>query len=194
MAEYQGDGQGEKSLAHVVEMPCGAPKAAAQDLAVAGLDVLGLNEPEKLAVGPSLEGVFLQVGAARDTPAEQEQRGRADEPEIRPCAREAGVRIGGHAPQGQDEQPPVDDEPSPEHLEAQVLVDQVIGVELNPLEDEVVENVECEESRVQEDAGIGVFAETFVVPRGSGQGIDRKHRAADDVEVHLDVEAVAEER
>ena len=108
--------------------------------------------------------------------------------------REPRVRVGGHAPQREDEHPPVDHEAAPEQLEADVLVDQVVGVELDALEDEVVEHVEREERRIEENAGVRVRAEALVVVRGAREGVQREHRPADDVEVHLHVEAVAEER
>ena len=170
------------------------PQATAQNLAVAGLDVLGLDEPEKPAVGPSLECVFLQVGTARDTPPEQKQRSCSDEPDIRPCRRESGSRVDGHAPQREDEQPPVDHEPAPEQLEAETLMDQIVGIKLDALKDKVVQYVECKERRIQENAWIGVLAKEFVVVRGPGQGVQCQHRPADDIEIHLYVEAVVEER
>ena len=46
-------------------------------------------------------------------------------------------------------------------------MDQVEGVQLGTLEDEVVEHIECEERRVQEHARIGVFAEALVVVNSS---------------------------
>ena len=154
VAEDQGNRQGKEPLAQVVEVAGDTPETTAQDLAVTGLDVLGFDQPEELAVGPPLEGVFLQVGAARDAPPEQEQRSRSDEPDIRPCRRESGVRLSGHAPQREDEQPPVDHEATPEQLEAEILMDQIVGVELDALEDEVVQYVGCEECRIQENAWI----------------------------------------
>ena len=128
MAEYQGDGQGKESFSHVVEVAGGAPQAAAQDPALAGLDVLRRDEAEELAVRPTLEGVFLQVGTARDAPAEQEQGDRTDEPDVCPGRRETRVRVRGHAPQREDEQPAVDHEAAPDQLEADILVYQVVGV------------------------------------------------------------------
>ena len=104
-----------------------APEAAAEDLAVAGLDVLRFDQPKELPVGPPLERVFLQAGAAGDAPPEQEQRGRPGQPHICPCRREPGVRVGGHAPQREGEQPPVDDKAAPKQLAADVLVDQIVG-------------------------------------------------------------------
>ncbi|WP_423926955.1 hypothetical protein [Candidatus Palauibacter sp.] len=73
-------------------------------------------------------------------------------------------------------------------------MDHVIGVELDALEDEVVQDVEREESRIQEDPRVGGCAEKPVVVRGSGEGVQRQHRPADDVQVHLHVEAPVEER
>ena len=73
-------------------------------------------------------------------------------------------------------------------------MDHVVGVELDALEDEVVEDVEGEEPGIQEHAGVRVRAEQPVVVRGSGEGVERQHRPADDVQEHLHVEAVLEER
>ena len=73
-------------------------------------------------------------------------------------------------------------------------MDQIVGVKLDALKDEVVQYVECEERGIQENAWIGVFAEEFVVVHGPGQGVERKHRPTDGIEIHLYVEAVVEER
>ena len=47
---------------------------------------------------------------------------------------------------------------------------------------------------VEVNAGIGVVAEALVVVGGAGEGVEREHSPANDIEVHLDVEAVVEER
>ena len=73
-------------------------------------------------------------------------------------------------------------------------MDHVVGIELDALEDEVVQYVEGKERREQEDARVGVLAEAFVVVGSPRQGVERQHRAADDVEIHLHVEALVEER
>ena len=72
-------------------------------------------------------------------------------------------------------------------------MDHVVRVELDALEDEVVEDVEGEESGVQEDARVRVRAEQSVVVRGAGEGVQRQHRPADDVQEHLHVEVLVEE-
>ena len=73
-------------------------------------------------------------------------------------------------------------------------MDQIVGIELDALKDEVVQYVEREERRIQENARIGVVAKDLVVVRGPGQGVERQHRPTNDVEPHLYVEAVGEER
>ena len=154
----------------------------------------GSTRPRELAVGPSLERVFLQVGAARNAPAEQEQRGRPDQPGIRPCRRKSGVRMRAHAPERENVQPPINDEPAPKQLESQILVDQLEGVQVDSLENEVIEDIKGEEGGVQEHAGVGILAEALVVVNRAGERVDREHRPADTIEVHPYVEAVAEER
>ena len=104
------------------------------------------------------------------------------------------MRVSGHAPQREDEQPPVDHEAAPEQLEAETLMDQIVGIELDALKNKVVQYVECEERRIQENAWIGVLAKEFVVVRGPGQGVQRQHRPTYDIEIHLYIEAVVEER
>ncbi len=73
-------------------------------------------------------------------------------------------------------------------------MDQIVGIELDALKDEVVQDVEGEEGRVEEDAEIGVVAKAVVVVHGPGEGVERQHRPPDDIEIHLDVDAVVEER
>ena len=168
VTERETDRKAGEAFAHVVEVPGGAPEPTAEDLAVAGLNVLGLDDSQELAVGPALKPVLLQVAAARDAPTEEEKKARSDQPHVGPTGRESGVRIRGHTPQGKNVQPAVDDEAAPDQLEAELFVNQVVGVELAALEDEVVKNVEGEERRIEKDAGIEVVAEPFVVPDGSG--------------------------
>ena len=174
-------------------MPGDAPEAAVKDLAVACLDVFWFDDAEELAVRPPFEGVFLHIGAARDGPAKEEEGSGPDEPDVGPCRGETGVGVGRHAPEREDEKPTVDDQAAPEEHEAEPFVDEVVGVELDALEDEVVEDVEGEEGGVKVDARIGVVAEAFVMVGGAGEGVEREHSPANDVEVHLDVEAVIEE-
>ena len=76
-----------------------APEAGVEYLAVAGLDVLGLDDPEELAIRPSLERVFLEICAASNAPSEEEERGGANEPDVGPNGGEAGVRVRGHTPE-----------------------------------------------------------------------------------------------
>ena len=154
---------------------------------------LGSMIPRNLRSGHRLKVYFCKLAPREMPPPEQEQRRRSDEPDVRPGWRESGVRVSGHAPQREDEHPPVDHEATPEQLEADVLVDQIVGIELDALEDEVVHDVEGEKRRIQEDARVGVFAKEFIVVHGPGQGVERQHRPPDDIEIHLDVEAVVEE-
>ena len=53
--------------------------------------------------------------------------------------------------------------PPPDQLEAEVLVDQIVGVQLHPLKDEIVEDVQREERGVDVDARICLLAKEFVV-------------------------------
>ena len=64
---------------------------------------------------------------------------------------------------------------------------------MDALKDEVVQDVGCEERRIQENARIEVCAKAFLVVRGPGQGVDPQHRPTDDVQVHLYVETLVKE-
>ena len=194
VAEEQGDGEGDDHLAHVVEVPRGTPESVAEDLAVAGRDVFRFDEPQEFAVRPALERVLLHGCAARDAPAEPEQRSRAAEQDVGPRRRDFRTRLCRHAPDWQHVQPSPDHESAPEEFEAQFLVEQVVGIELDALEEEVVRDVERHERRKEKNARVGVRAKATVVIRGGGERVERQHRPTDDVEVHLYVEAVVEIR
>ena len=168
-----------------------APEAAAENLAITGFDDLGFDA-QKGAVGPALERVLLHVGATADAPARQVQHRRANQPERPPAPCVARIGVGCHAPHRDDEHPAVDEQAAPEHFEPEALVDDVERVELHSLEDEVVEDVEGEERCEEVRARIGVV-DVVVVPDRAGEGVERQHRAADDVEVHLEIDAVVEE-
>ena len=143
--------------------------------------------PRNLRSGQRLNLYFCML-APREMPhGKQEQRSRSDEPNIRPRRRESGMRVNGHAPQRGDVQPPVDHEGTPEQLEAQLLMDHIVGIEMDALEDKVVQYVECEERRKQENARIGVFAEKPVVVCGPLQSVERQHRPTDDIEGHFGI-------
>ena len=73
-------------------------------------------------------------------------------------------------------------------------MDNIVRVELDALEDEVVHDIVRHERRKEKDARVEVGAKPLVVVRGAGEGVEREHRAADHVEVHLEVNAVLEER
>ena len=60
-------------------------------------------------------------------------------------------------------------------------MDQIVGVKMDPLKDEVVQYEEGREGCVKEDANLGVFAKEFVVVHGSGQGVERQRRPTDDI-------------
>ena len=94
----------------------------------------------------------------------------------------------------QDEDPAVYDDAAPEHLESHPFIDQVVGVELDTLEDEVVKDVEREECCIEEDARVEIAPKLVVVPRRAGHGIERQHGAANDVEIHLDIDAFPKQR
>gem|GEM_PF-7130114 len=193
VAEHQSDRQAKEPLAHVVEVAGRTPKAVAENLAVAGLDVLGLQEPQELAVGPALERVLLHVGATRDAPPEEEHRRSADQPHPPPETLETRVGVNSHTPQRHDIKPAVNDQTTPEQLETDVLMDQVVGVELHPLKHEIVEHIEREKPGIQVDTGIGVVTELPIVPHRTRQAVQREHRPAHNIEIHLHVEPPFEE-
>ena len=93
VAEGERDRDGEKPLAQVVQVAGRTPEAAAEDLPVVGLDVLRLDDSEELPVRPPLEGVLLQVRAARDAPTRREEQDRSHQPDVLPSRRESGIRV-----------------------------------------------------------------------------------------------------
>ena len=70
-------------------------------------------------------------------------------------------------------------------------MDEVVGVELNPLEDEIVKKIERVDGDVEVEARVGID-DVLMVPVRPRPGIEREHRPAHEVEEHLHVEAVVE--
>ena len=101
-----------------------------------------------------------------------------------------------HSPHRQDVEPSVDQQSSPNQLEPKILVDQVIGIKLHPLENEIVKDVEREEARVHVDSRVGLQAkilDVVVMKIRTRKRIQRQHRPTNHIQIHLQIDAIAEQ-
>ncbi len=163
------------------------PEAAAQELLAVGGDGHGRDQAEQAPPGRGLEQELLQVGAARQDPAgeEEDQRQRQQRPRR--------VRVGpfDDRPQADAVEERIEDEAAPAELEADALGEEVVGVEVHLFEDEVLGDEEGEEHGVEQDAGRRIVRVAKDVVRGERQHVQLEHHRAHEVEEHLGVDAAA---
>ncbi len=138
--------------------------------------------------GSRLEEELLQVRAARETPSPRRRRARSA-PRSSGGVSRVGLRR--RRPEAHAVEVRIEGEAAPAELEADVLGEEVVRVEVHLLEEEVLGHEEGEERGVDGDAGEGASACAMRWWAANENDVQREQDRADHVEDHLRVDAAA---
>ncbi len=147
------------------------PEAAAQQACCSSATTCG-REPRNFALGTRLEEELLEIRSARQRPAARR----------RPARRRSAAPPGraGSGARGLDHRPiavevRIERDAAPAELEADALGEEVVGVEVDLLEEEVLDDEEREQHRVEDHPRRGVAGERKRLVRGERQDVQREH-------------------
>src|SRR5262249_12210206 len=138
-----------EQLAQVVDVAREAPESADQHALVAAQKRALRQRTERGSLWLGLEVELLQVRSPRQSPAREEQR-RAREQQDR---RRMRIREVGGVPEADAVEERIEHETAPAELQAHAFGDEVIGVEVHALEEQILDEEEAEERGVQHHAG-----------------------------------------
>src|ERR1019366_4538945 len=188
MAERQREAGRHEDFAEVVHVARDAPEAAHEELLVAVGDDDRSHPAEELRARISLERELLHVRAARERPAHTECRRRARERR----GRAVWIREIRDRPEADGIEIWIEDEAAPAELEADAFGEEVIRVEVNPLEEEVLTQEKAEQRHVERHAARRMVREREPVVHRERIEIEAEHRGAGQVQPHLRVDPAAE--
>ena len=169
-------------------MPAQSPKTVHQQGPLAIGHHFGCDAQKGLA-GVGLEEELLHVRAPGQTPPGQENQ----HTDIGPPGRLLGIGECRRGPQANGVEVGVEGQAAPTQLEAHALGKNVVGVEVNLLKGQVINNKIGQQQRTHEYARRGVRAIGHVVMGGKRQHIELQHHRTDQVQPHFGVDVAAPE-
>ena len=83
----------------------------------------------------------------------------------------------------------IEEKASPAELEPHALGEEVVGVEMHALEEEILDQKKREERDIERDAGRGIIRKRQAVMHRERIEVEAQHGRADQIEPHLRVDA-----
>jgi len=177
----EGNPSGEEDFPEVVDMPGETPEPGAEELP---LNTLGFHEAEESGgLGIELEVELLEIGSPGErVTGEKDDEGQAQDPG-------GDVKGGVGNNEGWERvEKPVEAEAAPGELEADVLIKEIIGVQVDFLKIEVLDNEPRHLDQEHDHGSREVPSGGLPLRKGAREEIDLHHDSPHEVQVHLEVE------